>query len=89
MLTIQDYLKVPFQITLGFYPFNYPSIFNCIFPEEIPQGLPPKRDIQDHIDIILGAVLLDKQAYRMNCEDTMRFKGKWKSWFQKDRLEKP
>jgi len=41
-----------------------------VFPEEIPAGLPPKRDTQHHINLILGATLANKPAYRMNPKDT-------------------
>ena len=44
--------------------------FFHVFPEEIPTGLPPKRDIQHHIDLIPGSVLPNKPAYRMNPKDT-------------------
>ena len=44
--------------------------FSHVFPEEIPTGLPPKGDIQHHIDLILGSILPNKLAYRMNPKDT-------------------
>ena len=44
--------------------------FAHVFPNEIPTGLPPKRDIQHHIDLIPRAVLPNKLAYRMNPKDT-------------------
>ena len=40
--------------------------FSHLFPNEIPSGLPPKHDIQHHIDLILGSILPNKPAYRTN-----------------------
>jgi len=45
--------------------------FCHMFPEEIPTGLRPKRDIQHHIDLIPGSIPPNKPAYRMNLKDTM------------------
>jgi len=44
--------------------------FSHVFPEKIPFGLPPKRDIQYHIDLIPGSILLNKSAHKMNIKDT-------------------
>lgn len=44
------------------------------FPEEIPPGSPPKRDIQHKIDLIPGAVLPNKAAYKSNPTETMEIK---------------
>ena len=41
-----------------------------VFPEEIPASLPPKRDIQHHIDLIPKSVVPNKPSYRMNPKDT-------------------
>ncbi|GJR05644.1 putative CCCH-type zinc finger family protein, partial [Tanacetum coccineum] len=40
--------------------------FQSIFPDEIPAGLPPMRTVQHCLDLIPGATLPNKPAYRMN-----------------------
>ncbi|OMO68240.1 reverse transcriptase [Corchorus capsularis] len=41
-----------------------------VFPEEIPNGLPPIRGIEHQIDFIPGAQIPNKPAYRTNPEET-------------------
>ncbi|XP_074304686.1 uncharacterized protein LOC141639466 [Silene latifolia] len=44
--------------------------FSDVFPEDLPPGLPPLRGIEHQIDLIPGAVLPNKAAYRSNPEET-------------------
>ncbi|XP_010412462.1 PREDICTED: uncharacterized protein LOC104698763 [Camelina sativa] len=40
--------------------------FQDVFPEELPHSLPPVRGIEHQIDLILGAQLPNRPAYRVN-----------------------
>ena len=40
--------------------------FFDIVSNEIPNALPPMRDIQHHINLVLGVVLPKKATYRMS-----------------------
>ena len=41
-----------------------------MFPTEIPPGLPPIQGIEHQIDLILGASLPNRAAYKANLEET-------------------
>ena len=44
--------------------------YKDVFPAEIPPGLPPLRGIEHQIDLIPGATLPNRAAYRTNPEET-------------------
>jgi len=44
--------------------------FDDVFPQELPPGLPPLRGIEHRIDLIPGAPLPNRAAYRTNPEET-------------------
>ncbi|XP_010534659.1 PREDICTED: uncharacterized protein LOC104810159 [Tarenaya hassleriana] len=44
--------------------------YDDVFPEKIPNGLPPLRGIEQQIDFIPGASIPNKAAYRTNLEET-------------------
>ena len=44
--------------------------FEDVFPDDLPLGLPPIHEIEHQIDLIPGASLPNKAAYRCNPEET-------------------
>ncbi|PON35545.1 hypothetical protein PanWU01x14_335360 [Parasponia andersonii] len=52
-----------------FFFFFY-RLFNDIFLEEVPNGLPPLRGIEHQIDFIPRASIPNRPAYRSNPEKT-------------------
>ncbi|XP_074278100.1 uncharacterized protein LOC141601702 [Silene latifolia] len=47
-----------------------------VFPDELPNGLSPLRGIEHQIDLIPGAALPNKPAYRCNPEETKELQRK-------------
>ncbi|XP_010551214.1 PREDICTED: uncharacterized protein LOC104821901 [Tarenaya hassleriana] len=50
--------------------FDLLQVYDDVFPEELPHGLPPIRGIEHQIDLVPGASLPNKAAYRTNPEET-------------------
>ena len=44
--------------------------YDNIFPDEVPNGLPPIRGIEHQIDFVPGATIPNRPAYRSNLEET-------------------
>lgn len=57
-------------------PLIMQQFFKESIPNEIPLGLPPMRDIQYHIDLVIGIVFLNKETYRMSLREPDDLKRK-------------
>ncbi|XP_061349324.1 uncharacterized protein LOC133294607 [Gastrolobium bilobum] len=57
--------------------------FEDVFPEEIPDGLPPIRGIEHQIDFIPGATIPNRPAYRTNLEETKKLQRQVNELMQK------
>jgi hypothetical protein len=47
--------------------------FKDVFPKEV-HGLPPRRDLDFSIDLVLGAMLASKVPYRMSTPELVELK---------------
>ena len=56
--------------TLPSVVFNVLQKYENVFLDGVPPGLPPKRGIEHQIDLVPGASLPNRAAYRSNLEET-------------------
>ncbi|XP_021306280.1 uncharacterized protein LOC110431500 [Sorghum bicolor] len=54
-----------------------------VFPDEVPAGLPPLRGIEHQIDLVPGASLPNRPAYRANPEETKEIQRQVKELLDK------
>ncbi|KAI3758531.1 hypothetical protein L6452_06096 [Arctium lappa] len=72
LLVFQDHSPVPQELP-NHLPLEFVSMlqdFEDVFPEELPNGLPPIRGIEHQVDLIPGAIIPNRPAYRANPEET-------------------
>ena len=62
------------ELTFSISPSVQPLLqeFKNVFPMEIPHGLPPSRDIEPQVDLLLGASLPNRPTYKSNPQETQR-----------------
>jgi len=62
--------------------------FEDIFPKDWPDGLPPFRGIEHEIDLVLGASLPNKPAYRTNPQETKEIESQVQELLEKGWVQK-
>jgi hypothetical protein len=67
---------------------NHPILREYIdlFPEEVP-SLPPRRDIDFSIELILGSVPMSRTPYRMSTPEIVEIKPQLKEMWDKDYIQ--
>jgi hypothetical protein len=47
--------------------------FENVFPNKIPSGLSPIREMEHQIDLVLGSAIPNRSTYKSNPEKTKEF----------------
>jgi hypothetical protein len=77
LLSTNDLTSVPSVIT------HVLQEYDDVFPEETPAGLPPLCGIEHQINLIPGAALPNRPAYRSNPEETKEIQRQLQSLLDK------
>ena len=69
LLYKESYLTLD-DVSLPSFCVSLLQEFDDVFPDDVPSGLPPIRGIEHQIDLVPGAVIPNRPAYRSNPQET-------------------